>query len=40
MLAADLAVSLENVRLHHQLVRSEKLAALADYMDQHKASGK
>lgn len=28
MLAADLAVSLENTRLHHQLVRSEKLAAL------------
>jgi signal transduction histidine kinase len=28
MLAADLAVSLENARLHHQLVRSEKLAAL------------
>jgi signal transduction histidine kinase len=28
MLAADLAVSLENARLHHQLVRSEKLASL------------
>lgn len=28
MLAADLAVTLENNRLHHQLVRSEKLAAL------------
>ena len=28
MLAADLAVSLENSRLHHQLVHSEKLAAL------------
>jgi signal transduction histidine kinase len=28
MLAADLAVTIENSRLHHQLVRSEKLAAL------------
>jgi two-component system, NtrC family, sensor kinase len=28
MLAADLAVSLENARLHHQLVHSEKLASL------------
>ena len=28
MLAADLAVTMENARLHHQLVRSEKLAAL------------
>ncbi len=28
MLAADLAVTLENTRLHRQLVRSEKLAAL------------
>ena len=28
MLAADLAVTIENTRLHHQLVRSEKLAAL------------
>ncbi|MGC1105771.1 MAG: ATP-binding protein [Candidatus Acidiferrales bacterium] len=28
MLAADLAVTIENARLHHQLVRSEKLAAL------------
>jgi len=28
LLAADLAVTLENKRLHHQLVRSEKLAAL------------
>jgi C4-dicarboxylate-specific signal transduction histidine kinase len=28
MLAADLAVSLENARLHNQLVRSEKLASL------------
>lgn len=28
MLAADLAVTFENARLHHQLVRSEKLAAL------------
>jgi len=28
MLAADLAVTIENSRLHHRLVRSEKLAAL------------
>ncbi len=28
VLAADLAVTIENTRLHHQLVRSEKLAAL------------
>lgn len=28
MLAADLAVTIENARLHHQLMRSEKLAAL------------
>ena len=28
MLAADLAVTIENARLHHQLVRTEKLAAL------------
>jgi two-component system NtrC family sensor kinase len=28
MLAADLAVTIENTRLHHQLVRTEKLAAL------------
>ena len=28
MLASDLAVTIENTRLHHQLVRSEKLAAL------------
>ncbi|HEV2489460.1 MAG TPA: ATP-binding protein [Candidatus Acidoferrales bacterium] len=28
MLAADIAVTIENSRLHHQLVRSEKLAAL------------
>lgn len=28
MLAADLAVTIENTRLHHQLVRSEKLAAI------------
>jgi two-component system, NtrC family, sensor kinase len=28
MLAADLAVTIENTRLHHRLVRSEKLAAL------------
>jgi two-component system NtrC family sensor kinase len=28
MFAADFAVTLENTRLHHQLVRSEKLAAL------------
>lgn len=28
MLAADLAVTIENARLHHQLVRSEKLAAI------------
>ncbi|HEV2297826.1 MAG TPA: ATP-binding protein [Candidatus Acidoferrales bacterium] len=28
MLAADLTVTIENTRLHHQLVRSEKLAAL------------
>jgi two-component system, NtrC family, sensor kinase len=28
ILAADLAVTIENNRLHHQLVRSEKLAAL------------
>jgi two-component system, NtrC family, sensor kinase len=28
MLAGDLAVTLENTRLHHHLVRSEKLAAL------------
>lgn len=28
MLAADLSVTIENARLHHQLVRSEKLAAL------------
>ena len=28
MLASDLAVTIENARLHHQLVRSEKLAAL------------
>jgi len=28
MLAGDLAVTLENARLHHHLVRSEKLAAL------------
>ena len=28
MLAADLAVTIENSRLHHQLVRTEKLAAL------------
>jgi signal transduction histidine kinase len=28
VLASDLAVTIENARLHHQLVRSEKLAAL------------
>jgi signal transduction histidine kinase len=28
MLASDLAVTIENTRLHHRLVRSEKLAAL------------
>ena len=28
VLASDLAVTIENTRLHHQLVRSEKLAAL------------
>lgn len=28
MLAADLTVTIENARLHHQLVRTEKLAAL------------
>ena len=28
VLASDLAVTIENSRLHHQLVRSEKLAAL------------
>lgn len=28
MLAADLSITIENSRLHHQLVRSEKLAAL------------
>lgn len=28
LFAADLAVTIENARLHHQLVRSEKLAAL------------
>lgn len=28
MLAADLAITIENARLHHQLVRTEKLAAL------------
>ena len=28
MLAADLSITIENTRLHHQLVRSEKLAAL------------
>ena len=28
MLAADFAVTIENARLHHQLVRTEKLAAL------------
>lgn len=28
MLAADLSITIENARLHHQLVRSEKLAAL------------
>ena len=29
VLASDLAVTIENARLHHQLVRSEKLAGLA-----------
>ena len=28
VLASDLAVTIENTRLHHQLVRAEKLAAL------------